>query len=173
MTDAHLTTRDIAIRCVRMMSVGSLADFETFIHPDAVNRQSRAEPAAARGRGPHAFHASALWLRAAYSDMEWTINEAVTEGDLVVLHTTMSGRQVGPFVNYGDVGQVTQVMPPNGRPFAVTQSHWFRTMDGLIMEHWANRDDIGMAQQLGWVPPTPRYLVRMALAKRRAQRPAG
>ena len=29
-------------------------------------------------------------------------------------------------------------------------------------------DDLAMAQKLGWIPPTPRYLVRMTLAKRKA-----
>jgi hypothetical protein len=37
-------------------------------------------------------------------------------------------------------------------------------------EHWANRDDLGMGKQLGWVPPTPVYLIKMARAKRRAKR---
>lgn len=87
----------------------------------------------------------------------------------MVLHTTMSGRQVGPFVSYGEDAEVKQAMPPNGRTFAVTQSHWYRIADGLIIEHWANRDDIGMAEQLGWIPPTPRFLLRAALAKRRAR----
>jgi hypothetical protein len=41
-----------------------------------------------------------------------------------------------------------------------------------VIEHWANRDDIGTATQLGWVPPSPAYLVRMALATRRARRAA-
>jgi hypothetical protein len=54
----------------------------------------------------------------------------------------------------------------------MTQSHWFRMRDGRILEHWANRDDLGMARQLGWVPPSPAYLVRMGLAKRRAVRSA-
>jgi hypothetical protein len=50
-------------------------------------------------------------------------------------------------------------------------SHWFRLADGTIIEHWANRDDLAMAQQLGWIPPSPRYLVRMALARRNASTP--
>ena len=37
------------------------------------------------------------------------------------------------------------------------------------VEHWANRDDMGTAAQLGWVPPSPLYLLRMARAKRRAR----
>ena len=39
-----------------------------------------------------------------------------------------------------------------------------------MIEHWANRDDLGTAKQLAWVPPTPLYLARMAIAKRRARR---
>ena len=31
------------------------------------------------------------------------------------------------------------VFPPTGRPFAVTQSHWFLLEDGRIIDHWANR----------------------------------
>ena len=53
----------------------------------------------------------------------------------------------------------------------MTQSHWFKMKDGVIIEHWANRDDLGTARQLGWIPPTPPYLFKMALAKRRATRP--
>jgi hypothetical protein len=29
---------------------------------------------------------------------------------------------------------------------------------------------LGTARQLGWIPPTPAYLLKMAGAKRRAQR---
>ena len=39
--------------------------------------------------------------------------------------------------------------------------------DGKVIEHWANRDDLGTAVQLGWVPPSPVYLARAALTKRR------
>ena len=42
-----------------------------------------------------------------------------------------------------------------GKTFAATQSHWFRLADGKIIEHWANRDDLAMAQQLGWIPRQP------------------
>jgi len=60
--------------------------------------------------------------------------------------------------------------PPTNKTFAVTQSHWLRIEDGTITEHWDNRDDIGMSKQLGWIPPTPAYLLKMARAKRRAKR---
>ena len=56
-----------------------------------------------------------------------------------------------------------------GKTFASTQTHWLRIADDKVIEHWANRDDLGMAVELGWVPPTPLYLLRSALAKRRAR----
>jgi hypothetical protein len=82
----------------------------------------------------------------------------------------MIGRHVAPWAVYTDGGAVDTVFPPTNKTFATTQSHWFRIEDGTIVQHWANRDDIGTAKQLGWIPPTPVYLVKMALAKRRAKR---
>ncbi|WP_040808068.1 ester cyclase [Nocardia concava] len=165
--------RKLAIRSLELMADGELADFEAVIHPEAVNRESRAEPPAARGRGPAAFYGSAQWLRSAYSDMRWDINEVVVDGDLVVLHTTMHGRQTGTFVVYGPDAKPEQAFPSTGKTFAVTQSHWLRIADGKIIEHWANRDDLGQATQLGWVPPTPVYLVRMHRALSEARKAAG
>ena len=159
--------------CERVFAVlvdGDLAAFETVFHPDAVNREARSQPPGTRGRGPAAFYATALWLRDAFSDMHWDIHEVVAEGDVIVAHTTATGRQTGPFVIYDEKGSVEQVMPPTGRTNSPTQTHWFRVADGLVTEHWANRDDLGMARQLGWIPPTPLFLARMAIAKRRARR---
>ena len=62
--------------------------------------------------------------------------------------------------------------PATGRTFATTQSHWFGIADGKVIEHWANRDDLGTATQLGWTPPSPLYLARMLVATRRAKRAA-
>jgi hypothetical protein len=84
----------------------------------------------------------------------------------------MSGRHTGPFVTYRPDGPVDTAMPPTGKPFSVTQTHWFRVADGKVIEHWANRDDLTLAKQLGWIPPSPAFLLRMALAKRRARHAA-
>ena len=85
----------------------------------------------------------------------------------------MTGRQTGPFTAYDEHAAVAMVFPPTGRPFSVTQTHWFRMRDGRIVEHWANRDDRTLGEQLGWTPPTPVYLAKMLLARRRARRMAG
>ena len=96
------------------------------------------------------------------------------EGILGGGHDRFPGRHTGDFVTYQpDTTIVDAVMPPTGKAFAITQTHWFRTRDGMITGHWANRDDLAMARQAGWVPPSPGFLLRAALAKRRARkRPA-
>lgn len=158
--------------CQRIFSVfadGELADLEALIHPEAVNREASTEPLACRGRGPAAFYATGLWLRSALADMRWDIHEVAADGDIVVVHTTSRARQTGPFVIYDEAGAVRQVFPPTGKTTSATQTHWFRIADGKVIEHWANRDDMTMAQQLGWIPPSPRYLLRMFVAKRKAR----
>lgn len=167
-TDAKRT----AIRSMHLMASGDAADLAAVYTADAVNRESRNEPPDTRGAGPAAMHATARWLRTAFTELAWEIHDAVEEDDLVVVHATMSGRQTGPFIAYGPDGAVTAVFPPRGRRFAITQTHWFRMRDGRVAEHWANRDDLGMGQQLGWTPPSPLYLARMLLAGRRLRRAA-
>ena len=166
-TLSPIEAKELAVTSMRFMAEGSLADLETVIDPEAINREAHTEPPEARGQGPAAFYATALWLRNAFADLGFEIHEVVSDGDLVVVHTTMSGRHVNPLVNYGPDGQVAEVFPPTGREFASTQSHWLRIHDGKVIEHWANRDDIATATQLGWIPPTPGYMLRMAWAKRR------
>ncbi|MEU4424378.1 ester cyclase [Actinoplanes sp. NPDC024001] len=164
------TDTDACVRSMIIMASGDLDELARVVHPQAVNREARSEPPACRGTGPAAFAATARWLRAAFTDLTFDIHEAVADGDLIAVHCTMSGRQVGPFVSYDEHGEVAQAFPPTGRRFAITHSHWFRTRDGQVVEHWANRDDLGLATQLGWIPPTPAFLWRMARARRHARR---
>ena len=170
----HSVTDDArtAMRSMHLMSSGDLADMATVYTADVVNREAKNEPPDTRGTGPAAMYATARWLRGAFTELAFECHEAVQQDDLVVVHATMSGRQTGPFVAYGEDGAIAAVFPPRGRRFAVTQTHWFRMRDGRVAEHWANRDDLGMGQQLGWTPPSPGYLVRMLLARRRLTRAA-
>lgn len=169
--------RLLAVRSMQIMADGTAADFAQVVHPDAHNREAVDEPPDCRGRGPAAFLATARWLRDAFSDLRFEVHDLVEEGDLVVAHVTMSGRHTGTMVSYGPDGRPAQAFPPTGRRFATTQTHWLRIAPGergepQLIEHWANRDDLGTGQQLGWTPPSPAYLLRMVLATRRARRAA-
>jgi predicted ester cyclase len=171
---ASLSTDPVAIvvRSIHVMADGDRAAFEPLYSPEAVDRENRVQPPPSRVPGADGFHSTALWLRAAFAGLHYDIHHAVTDGDLVVVNSTMNGRHTAPWAVYTEDGAVDSVFPPTGRTFAMTQSHWFRVRDGRIVEHWANRDDLGMARQLGWVPPSPAFLVRMARAKRRVARSA-
>jgi predicted ester cyclase len=171
-TPLSTDARSIAVRSIHAMANGSRTDFDTVIHPQAVDHENKVQPPSSRVAGPAGFYATALWLRAAFADLHYDIHYAVADGDLVAVNSTMNGRHVGTFVVYREDGQIDAAFPPTGKTFAMAQSHWFRVKDGKIFEHWATRDDLGQARQLGWVPPNPGYLIRSALAKRQALRAA-
>jgi predicted ester cyclase len=147
MDTTHIDAKEFCVLSVNIMADGTLEDFEAVVHPDARNREDVDEPPAS--------------------------HDVVAEGDLVMMHVTMSGRHTGTFVGYDADARPAQAFPPTGKRFATTQTHWFRIADGQVIEHWANRDDLGTAMQLGWAPPSPLYMLRMLLATRRARRQAG
>ena len=61
-------------------------------------------------------------------------------------------------------------MPPWGLKHDLPAETRIDIEDAKIIEHWASRDDLGMAKHLGWILPTPVYLLEMASAKRHARR---
>jgi predicted ester cyclase len=160
----------LAERAIRGVMQGSAAELEAVVHPDATNREATAEPPATRGRGPAAFLATSTWLRSAYSDLTWSTEESVVDGDLVVTFGRMSGRHTGDFVVWTEDGGIERVFVPTGKTFSVRHAHFQRILDGQVAEHWAVRDDQGQAMQLGWIPPTPAFLIRCARATRKASR---
>jgi predicted ester cyclase len=162
----------VAIRSIHTMASGRRADFDEVVHPAARDRENKVQPPSSRVPGPAGFYSTAMWLRAAFADLHYDIHYAVADGDLVAVNSTMNGRHVDTFVVYREDGDVDAAFPPTGRTFAMAQSHWCLFKDGKIIEHWATRDDLGQARQLGWLPPSPAYLIRCALAKRRAVRAA-
>ncbi|WP_343233455.1 ester cyclase [Streptomonospora sp. PA3] len=168
-----MNRRDAAEICHRQffaMSQGGFSAFAELVHAEGANRMAVQEPLVCRGRGPAAFHATSTLLRAVFAGLTWDVHEVVADGDLVVAHATMSGRQVGTFFSYDERGAVRTAFPSTGRRFSVTQTHWWRLADGVVYEHWANRDDLALGLQLGWVRPSLRYAARMALAMTAARR---
>ena len=172
--DTRMTTaHDLARRGLALMERWDDDEAAAIIHPDATNDEAASEPPAARGSGPAAFKATHDWLHAAFDGLRWEVEDLVAEGDLAVARVVMHGRQVAPFPTYGPDGRVAQVFASNGRSFAASQTHRFRLASGRIVGHAADRDDLGQAAQLGWVPPSPAFLVRSVLARRRRRRAAG
>jgi len=172
-----LTSQGEAERLVReqfrIIETGELDLADANVTPGYVNHRAVHEPLAARGQGPEALKATAGWLRRAFGDLRFDIHDVVVIDDRVIAWVTLHGTNIGPFVVHDSPdGSVTDVFPPTGHSFAARQVHWFRIADGAIAEHDAVRDDMGMAKQVGWIPPRPGFIVRMLLARRRERRAA-
>lgn len=94
--------------------------------------------------GPEHLRSTARWLRAQFPDLAMSIEALVTEGDLICARIASSGTNLGP---------IGGILPPTGRSFSASQSHWFRVRDGRLSEHWATRDDLTAMIQLGVIAP--------------------
>jgi lactoylglutathione lyase len=66
----------------------------------------------------------------------------IGEGDLVAQHLTLHG------THRGSTMPLLAAEPVTGRPTAWTFIHLWRVADGVIVEHWACRDDMGLLEQL-------------------------
>lgn len=77
-------------------------------------------------------------LADAFSDQRWTVEQVLSDGDLVAVRCTHSGRHTGAFFG----------VPATGRTFSYKQMHILRFEDGKAAEHWAVRDDASLMRQL-------------------------
>ena len=86
-----------------------------------------------------------------FPDYRHDIVEMIAKGDSVVVRCKTSGthRGVGKLSLNG--GMLVGVEPTQKR-FEVQHIHWNKLRDSKIVDHTANRHDIGMMRQLGLLP---------------------
>lgn len=89
--------------------------------------------------GPEGANAVLRWLRGAFEDLSYEILDAFADGDRVAMRVATHGTHTGEFMG----------KPPTGRRFEIEAIHIYRIENGLVAEHWAKRDDVGLAQQIG------------------------
>jgi steroid delta-isomerase-like uncharacterized protein len=140
MTDA----KTIARESFRLIETGDAELAEHIIAADFVNQEAEDDPedVERQQHGPAGFLATSRWLRDAFSNLRFELQETVAEGDTVIAAATMTGQHTGAFNG----------IPPTGRPIAHKQVHIFTIADGQITSHRAVRDDLGLLRQLGWRP---------------------
>jgi predicted ester cyclase len=66
----------------------------------------------------------------------------IGNGDTVAQHLTLRG------THRESTMPLLADVPPSGRLIAWTFIHIWRVADGLIVEHWACRDDMGLLEQV-------------------------
>ena len=69
-------------------------------------------------------------------------HHVVADGDLVVQHVTVHG------THRASTMPLLDGVPVSGRASAWRFIHIWRVADGMIVEHWACRDDMGLVEQL-------------------------
>lgn len=96
--------------------------------------------------GREGVKALARALRSAFPDFKVTIEHQIAEGDLTVHHVSATGTMKGDFAG----------MPASGKRARWEAIHISRLANGKVVEHWSVQDQLGMLQQLGFVPtPEP------------------
>jgi predicted ester cyclase len=102
---------------------------------------------------PRAFIGKILEdIRARTPDVHFAVEEMVAVKENVIVRGEYSGTHLGIAQLPIDGGLLVGV-PPTGKKFAVQHIHWFKVKNGLIVDHRATRDDLGMMIQLGLISP--------------------
>lgn len=89
--------------------------------------------------GPEGVKQAWSMFRAAFPDLQGTIEDMITEGDKVVVRGVVRGTHQGELMG----------IPPTGKRVTVTLIDINRIEGGKLVERWAEQDNLGMMQQLG------------------------
>jgi predicted ester cyclase len=81
-------------------------------------------------------------MRGGFSDIQWTLEDMVAEGDKVAARFTLRGTHDGPFFG----------VPPTGKTIVGMSTSFYRIEDGKIVEDHGLPDVLGILQQIGAVP---------------------
>jgi len=85
--------------------------------------------------GREAFKARVRAFRSAFPDVQYKIQNIVSNGDIVATRFEFSGTHSGPFAGFA----------PTGRPSAVTGVHFAQLVNGKIKKTWAGFTNIAEA----------------------------
>ncbi len=92
-------------------------------------------------------------IKTTFPDWTFHIEDIAASGQTVVVRCRFRGTHHG-IGRLPVNGGLMIGVPPTHRQMDVQHIHWYVLKDGLIVEHWASRDDIAMMQQLGLLPET-------------------
>jgi steroid delta-isomerase-like uncharacterized protein len=81
-------------------------------------------------------------MRSGFSDVQWSLEETIAEGDRIAARFTMRGTHDGTFFG----------APATGRKIEVRAMNFYRLAGGKIVEEYGQPDLLGLLQQIGAVP---------------------
>ncbi len=134
--DNKKTARRIVIE---LINGGNLELIDKLLAPNFI--EHAAPPGVGQGR--ESFRQMIPMLRAAFPDLEYTIEDQVAEGDRVAQRLVGHGTMQGSFLG----------MAPTGKRAEWQEMHIHRfDADGKLAEHWETSNELGMMAQLGLAP---------------------
>lgn len=122
---------------------GNLAVADEVIAADAVNHDPADTPELRALPGRESFKRTVSMYRAAFPDLHITIEDAISDGDKVVLRWRSEGTHRGELAG----------LAPTGTKAVVTGISIDRYENGKLVEAWAQWDNLGLARQIGAAPP--------------------
>jgi predicted ester cyclase len=132
---SEISARDVIEEMFRRQRTGDETVLDDLVAEDMVNHAA----------GPQGREGLKLILGTIDHDLGPVTVEQhhlIGEGDVVAQHLTLHGtHQASTMPLLADV-------PVTQRPAAWTFIHIWRVADGMIVEHWACRDDMGLLEQL-------------------------
>lgn len=132
------TNKDLVRRFVDEIFVKRNADaVDELLAPDFT---SHTFPSTGDGRAD--MKAAIERVHGALSDVAFSVDQLVAEGDLVATLLTSSATQTGDLMG----------MPGSGKRYEIGEIHLFRVRDVQVVEHWHYHDALGMMKQLGAMP---------------------
>ena len=96
------------------------------------------------GQGPEGVKRNVAAYRAAFPDLECTIENMVAEGDWVAVRLVLHATHLGEFAG----------VAPTGKRVTMQEMLFWRVVDGRLHTIWSQADALGLRIQLGAIPPT-------------------
>lgn len=124
--------------------------FKAFLSRDTAWMQRHIAPAFVRHdpglpfevRGPSGVAQLHDALLPAFPDMKLDLQDFVAEGEKVLVRLMIYATHTGAF----------GALAPTGKRIQVPVLDLFQIRDGVLIEHWALLDNLGMMKQLGALP---------------------
>lgn len=136
MTGSHpRSARDVVEELIRRQQAGDGTVLDDLVAPDMINH-------AAGLQGREGLKTILRTIEVDLGPTELEQHHLIGEGDLVVQHVTLHG------THRASTMPLLAHAPATGRPAAWTFIHIWRIADGILVEHWACRHDMGLLEQL-------------------------
>lgn len=140
-TDVEQQNVAVIRALLERLNAGDVDGATEFIAEDLVDHNSAA-PAPGR-MGFKILHGKIM--HGAFSDLRVVHEAIIATDDMVVTRVRLDATSTGPFMG----------IPPTGQPITSGGIEMYRLRDGIVVEHWAQFDLLGLMRQLGAIVALP------------------